>query len=225
MRDRLFSVIDNQPIVTAELINLRASKRLWEQDKTKDKSNYKKWLLYIYFMCDYRSPYFEETNKEKLILKNIFQDSTQRVPRLKLQDCIDTYISRNTPAEQRSLEAAINSAESITSDLRELQKEDKQFNMLIAALDKEIETLIKMGQAGAATEVMKDKLTLQEKRMNLTKNSSDLIPKIEKNVEVIINLREKVEKAVKKIETSSSKVENFMIDSLIAEKEVGKYTQ
>ncbi len=64
----------------------------------------------------------------------------------------------------------------------------------------------------AKMEVLKEKMLLQEKQMTLVKNMADIIPKIEKNVTSIINLREQVEKSVSRLQDSKEKVENYMID-------------
>ena len=60
MRKRLFNIIDGEPVVTAPLVNLKSFKKLWDTDKTDDKSVYKKWMLYIYYMYDYNSEFFEK---------------------------------------------------------------------------------------------------------------------------------------------------------------------
>lgn len=222
MRDRLFTIIDGDPVVTAPLVNLTSFKKLWEMDKTEDKSQYKKWLLYIYYMYDYRSEFFEEKNKKKLVLKEVFGKTDVRIPN-KLNPCIKEYQSRNTPAEQRTLVAAIASADNVTDSLSKLQQDVNQLDRVIDNIEKAIEKSLKNDETLVAIELTKEKLKIQESQIGLINKSADLIPKIERNVESIINLRDRVEKAMAKISDKSDNLEKFIIDDFLNKKELGQY--
>jgi len=224
MRDRLFTIIDGEPVVTAPLVNLKSFKKLWETDKTEDKSIYKKWMLYIYYMYDYRSEFFEEKDKESKILKEVFGKTDVRIPK-RLTPCIDDYISRNTPAEQRTLQAAINSADNIADNLSKLQQNVSQLDNVIEALEKRVDKSLKEGDVLVCVELTKEKLKIQESQMTLINKSADLIPKIERNVESIINLRDKVEKSMNKISDSGENLESYIIDDFLTKKELGVYNQ
>jgi hypothetical protein len=224
MRDRLFTIIDGEPVVTAPLVNLKSFKKLWETDKTEDKSIYKKWMLYIYYMYDYRSEFFEEKDKESKILKEVFGKTDVRIPK-RLTPCIDDYISRNTPAEQRTLQAAINSADNIADNLSKLQQNVSQLDNVIEALEKQVDKSLKEGDVLVCVELTKEKLKIQESQMTLINKSADLIPKIERNVESIINLRDKVEKSMNKISDSGENLESYIIDDFLTKKELGVYNQ
>lgn len=224
MRDRLFTIVDGEPVIQAPLVNLSSFKKLWETDKTEDKSMYKKWMLYIYYMYDYRSEFFEERNKEKKILSEVFGRTDIRIPK-RLKPCIKEYLSRNTPAEQRTLQAAITSADNVTDSLSKLQQDVNQLDKVIESLEKEIDKCLSAGETLVAVELTKEKLKIQESQITLTNKSADLIPKIERNVESIISLREKVEKAMAKISDKSDRLENYIIDDFLDRKDLGYYKQ
>jgi hypothetical protein len=225
MRKRLFSIHDNEPVITAELVNLSHFKKLWDEDKTKDKSNYKKWLLYIYYMCDYESSFFELNNKEEEVLNEIFPGKTNVVINNTVKNCMKVYVERNTVAEQRSLEGAIKSVESINDNLQRLQQDSGQLEVLLKAIENKVNESLDQDKVDDSIKWMNKKLELEEKHLDITKKIADLIPKIDGNIQSITNLREKVEEAIlKKLEKSNDKIENFMIDSLIADKERRIYT-
>lgn len=224
MRNRLFDVVNGEPVVTAPLINLSAFRKLWDSDTTEDKSVYKKWLMYIYYMYDYKSEFFEQKNKEEEILFELFGSRTYRVPSKKLKDCIKEYVDKNTCSEQRTLEAAISSADSVTDNLKKINKNANELDSILERLDKEIVRSLKEDNTVKAVELTKEKLELQTVQMNLIKQSSDLIPKIEKSVESIISLRDKVDRAINSLDESGDKLEDYIIDEFINNKYMNKYT-
>ena len=54
-------------------------------------------------------------------MQEVFGRLDVKIPK-KLKPCIDDYISKNTPAEQRTLQAAINSADNVTENLSKITK-------------------------------------------------------------------------------------------------------
>lgn len=67
---KIFEISNNQPIVTVEALMIPEFKKVWDRDKTKDKSKAYNELRYIYFSTDYKSLYLsieEEYRNEKLI--------------------------------------------------------------------------------------------------------------------------------------------------------------
>ena len=215
----MFSIVDGEPIIEAPLVNLKVFKDLWKADDSDDKHIYKNWMLYVYYMCDYRSDFYELQDKETRILLEIFGDRHIKAPRGTIK-CMEEYTQRNCPAEQRALDSAIIAAENINSTLSQVQQNARQMDDVISGLDREIKNstdiLVKV-------ELMKEKFTLQDKQFTLIKNCADLIPKIEKSVESIINLRSKVEKAMLKLVDSKERIENYIIDDFIASRERGEF--
>jgi len=68
---KLFEVINNQPQITTEILLVPEFKKIWDKDKSKDKSKAFKELSYIYFSTDYKSLYLAydpEVREERLLL-------------------------------------------------------------------------------------------------------------------------------------------------------------
>lgn len=81
-----------------ELLTLKIFKRLFDRDKTKDKSRFLQELGYIYFMEDVRSDYQYITNPEersKAIIEGEGLPKTWKVDNI-LQEAIDYYKSFKT---------------------------------------------------------------------------------------------------------------------------------
>lgn len=54
---KIFEINNNQPIVTVEALLVPEFKKIWDKDKTKDKTKAFNELRYIYFSTDYKSLY------------------------------------------------------------------------------------------------------------------------------------------------------------------------
>ena len=62
LSSHLFTVINDEPTITTVLINLPSYKKMYMQDKTPDKSDYTKKLVFIWYYHDANSPYFNSEN-------------------------------------------------------------------------------------------------------------------------------------------------------------------
>lgn len=220
MKNRLFDVVDNTPIVNPVLINLGPFKRLWESDKTDVKSNYVKYLLYIYYMGDPHSPYFESKNKEDDICLEVWGRRDYKVP-IKVKDALAEYLKRNATAESRALEAAIIVCDEITQRVNKTSKDSGQFDELIRDIDIEISK--SKDDISRRIELTKEKMDLLDSNLELAKKSSDMIPKIKSQVESMIELRKKVEQSLSELDSSNKRVENFMVDDFIREHEIDSF--
>lgn len=69
---KLFELQSGKPIITLEALLIPEFKKLYDRDKTKDKSKVFKELSYIYFKTDYKSLYlsYEEDMREELLVKD-----------------------------------------------------------------------------------------------------------------------------------------------------------
>lgn len=223
MRNRLFQVIDGNPVITAPLLNLKAFKDLFKTDNTDDKSVYKKWMLYLYYMYDYKSEFYEVKDKQKKVLKEVFGRTDIVVPK-KLEPCIKEYVDKNTPAEQRTLDAVIASSDRVVDNLSKIQQDVNQLDKVIENIEKEINRSLVEGDTMIVIELTKEKLEIQKRQLDLIKMSSDIIPRVEKNVESIVNLRNKVEIAMDKLSDRNDKLEDHIIDEFLQKVEAGHYT-
>jgi len=72
----VFELNNNQIVIDPNKLALPWVKAIWDTDKSKDKTTAFKDLSYIYFLVDYKSPFFsypEETRKT-MILEQVIRD-------------------------------------------------------------------------------------------------------------------------------------------------------
>jgi hypothetical protein len=214
---KLFDVVDDEPIVNAVVINLGPFKKLYQEDTSEDKSTYAKQLQYIWYANDPTSPLFNAEDKEQdaMILsfgKEVKFNKT-------MLDCIEEYRKRQSTPETRTLEKTIKLCDNMINDLNKSKQGIDEFNRLVDDINK---LLKKMNNTEddvvKRIELIGKKMDLEKKMLDEAKNVSDLIPKIGKQMESIIEMRKKVEKSLVDLDSESNKdaVSNFIIDKFIA---------
>lgn len=163
-------------------------------------------------MCEYESPYYDMLNKEEAVAEAFMGKSTYK-PTKTVQAALDVYDRMQSNSEKRALDAATAACDMIGNDLRKIEMESDEFNKLI----KEIDAVIKQSKdVGEKIELMAQKMKLQEAKLKINSNVTDLISKMEKQIESVKLLRERVTKAVYSGEVSA-KIDNFLIDRIIDE--------
>lgn len=72
---KLFEIVNNQPVLTPEILLIPQFKLLWDRDKDTNKDNAKNELAYIYFLLDFQSPYlaYNEDEREEIITQDLFK--------------------------------------------------------------------------------------------------------------------------------------------------------
>ena len=204
----------DQPYLNPIGINIPEFKKIWEADKSEDKSQYAKELAYIYHMCEYDSPYYDLENKEDRIIKDFIGKTSWRKPK-RVDNAMEVYRSMDTASERRSLDAAVIACDAVASDLKQVRNESKALQNLLDEIDSEIKGA---ADVYARMELMKEKLFLQKEKMAISKTITDVFPKLEKTVESLINLRKKVTKAVYKGESAGANIaKKFLMDNLMDE--------
>ena len=214
---KLFDVVDDQPIVNAVVINLGSFKKLYLEDKSDDKSTYCKQLQYMWYAYDPTSPLFNAENKEEEAMRLSFGKEVKLSKTM--LDCVDEYKKRQSTPETRTLERSIKLCDGMIKDLNKSKDGMDEFNRLIT----DINNLLK--KMNNTEEDIEKRIDLIDKKMKLeklvlddAKNVADLIPKISKQIESIIDMRKKVEKSLIDLDSDTNKdaVSNFIIDKFIS---------
>jgi hypothetical protein len=200
--DKVFTVVNDQPRLSAVGLNIPAFMKLWEEDTTEDKSQYAKELAFVYHMCTYRSPYYDVVNKQEAIGRDYMGDKKYK-PSKRVTDAVSVFVEMQNSSELRALDAATSSADMIAKDLRNMEMESVEFNKLI----KEIDVYVKI-------ELMGHKMKLQENKLKINDQIVGLSTKLEKQIESIKLLRERVTKAEYSGEMSSM-IDSFLIDDIL----------
>ena len=213
---KLFDVVDDEPVVNPVLINLGPFKKLYEEDKSADKSTYVKQLQYIWYANDPISPLYNAEDKEKEAMVLSFGKEVKF--NKAMLDCIEEYKKRQSTPETRTLEKTIKLCDSMINDLDKSKQGINEFNRLVDDIDNLLKrTGSTEDDIEKRIELISKKMTMEKQVLDNAKTISDLIPKISKQLESIIEMRKKVEKSIIELDSETNKdaISNFVIDNFI----------
>lgn len=104
----IFDLVNNEPIITIEGLNIPEYKAIWEADKTEGKLRASQYLPYVYHMADYESSYNrlsteirEKSCKEDYIIDEPTEEEWELI-----NACIDKHKKLKETRSSRLLDAA-----------------------------------------------------------------------------------------------------------------------
>lgn len=104
---KIVDLIDGQIQITPEALSISPFSELWQKDTSKTKINATNQIKYIWFYCDFNSPYYQhpESDRHNLILMDVIKNKDFKVtPEIK--EGLKKYKElHNTPA-MKMLDAA-----------------------------------------------------------------------------------------------------------------------
>jgi hypothetical protein len=133
-------------------------------------------------------------------------------------DCIEEYKKRQSTPETRTLEKTIKLCDSMINDLDKSKQGINEFNRLVDDIDNLLKrTGSTEDDIEKRIELISKKMTMEKQVLDNAKTISDLIPKISKQLESIIEMRKKVEKSIIELDSETNKdaISNFVIDNFI----------
>ena len=74
---QLFDLKAGNVVLNPDSLAIPMFSKIWKTDKTKTKEKATKEISYIYFMCDFSSPYmvYPETKRREVIVKDFMKDT------------------------------------------------------------------------------------------------------------------------------------------------------
>ena len=126
---RLLDLKNSTVVISPEAILIPEFNSIWESDSSEDKSTALQELSYIYFICDYKSPYLASMGTERVrfaVAKDFMKD-TKYKPNPKVEEAIEKYKDLQFTPSMRLLEASIKTIYNLTTYLEtvDLQERDK----------------------------------------------------------------------------------------------------
>lgn len=96
---KIFELNNNQPAVTVEALLVPEFKKIWDRDKTKDKSKAFNELRYIYFSTDYKSLYLSinSDDRAKKLAEDFMGDEKWKPDKDIISACMKYKEFQNTP--------------------------------------------------------------------------------------------------------------------------------
>lgn len=104
---KVFDLIDNKVQIKPESLLIYPFSEIWKGDKSKLKESAHKDITFIWFFCDFDSPYFsyEENERVNLIKDQVLEDPKYKPSKL-VQSAIEAYKKLNLSPSMRMLDAA-----------------------------------------------------------------------------------------------------------------------
>lgn len=126
---RLFDLKDRNVIVSPEALLIPEFQAIWKRDKTKDKLKAMRELSYVYFVCDYKSPYRSSltlNRLESMVAKDFMKDEAY-APDPKISAAVDKYKELQKTPSMMLLDASLKTVHNLIDYLQnvDLQERDK----------------------------------------------------------------------------------------------------
>lgn len=102
----MFELNEGKVIVDPNKLAVPAFKKVWDSDKSKSKEQAFNYLAYVYYMCDYKSPYanYPDNKRHELICEQILKDQAIKIPQY-VTDACSMYKQLNETSDMRLLAA------------------------------------------------------------------------------------------------------------------------
>tara|TARA_R110002051_G_scaffold240975_1_gene301349 strand:+ start:1899 stop:2447 length:549 start_codon:yes stop_codon:yes gene_type:complete len=126
---KLLDMKNSVVIISPEAIVIPEFKQLWERDLSENKEKAIKELSFIYFTCDYKSPYLASmgTDRVRIVVSKDFMKDAKYKPDDAVEEAIKKYKGLQFTPSMRLLEASIATIYNLTDYLEnvDLQERDK----------------------------------------------------------------------------------------------------
>lgn len=216
LSSRLFEMVDDVPVYSPILINLKCFKELYQLDKSEDKHKYANHLLYIWYTCDPNSPYFNSENKAEEAALEIY--GRKKVITKQLRKCMDEYKKRQSTPMIRAYERAMAISDQNESIIRETKDEIAEQERLAADCLQLMKTLGKNPEDIAnRIDLMERMDDLKSSRLKYQSELSKLVPTIKTQVQMLLELKKDVDKDRQQLDSddNSEGIGNYIVDNLI----------
>ena len=177
---KLLNVVENQLKITDEARGIVPIRELIKRDKHVEKANAIRELLYIYFVCDYRSSYnnYDENEKPDRVKKDLGFDPKWR-PDSQLKEAMEFYMEHQKTASIKALQESREGLLSNTKLLKLLRKSNETFMDMLEESQINGETI---------------DLDSMDKAVTISKTIIALVSKVPDVIQTIDSLEEKVKK-------------------------------
>lgn len=218
-KNRLFDIVDDEPIINPVIVNLGPFKKLYKADKSEDKVKYRMQLQYCYYVADFDSPIYNIEEQEKILKASELsfgnRNITKNITKV-LTEAVELYKKCQSTVERRTLDSNVISCDSLNSNLNNLTSSSDILLGILTELDKEIKQSTDVENK---VELFAKKQQLEQSMLSNAKAISDLVTKSNKLLDSIIDLRQKASKSHIELENT---LEDYIIDEFILDSQLGK---
>ena len=216
LSNRLFQIIDDEPVYCPILINLKSFKNLYTLDKSDDKNKFAQHLLYIWYTCDPSSPYFHSEDAEDSAAEEVY--GRKKVVTKQLRKCMNEYIKRQSTPMIRAYKRAMRITDQQEAILQKNNDQVDEWGRLMSDATTLLKSLgVNPEDILARIELMERLEDLSAKKLKRETEMAGMIPKINKQVKDLLELKKEVDKDRLQIDSDDNKeaIANFIIDEFI----------
>ena len=110
----LFDLKGGQIVLNAESLAVPIFNKIWKRDKSKSKDRANKEIAYIFFMCDFNSPYMAYPgNKKRDIILNDFMKDPKWKEDKEIKEAMNKYLEFQETHTMRLMKAAKGAADKL----------------------------------------------------------------------------------------------------------------
>ena len=112
----LFDLRDGQVVLNPESLAIPIFNTIWKRDKTKSKERANREIAYIFFMCDFNSPYmaYPSTKRRDIILSDFMKDPKWKEDK-DIKDAMSKYLEFQETHTMRLMKSAKGAVDKLTS--------------------------------------------------------------------------------------------------------------
>lgn len=216
LSNRLFQIIDEEPVYCAILINIKCFKELYMLDSSDDKNKFAQHLLYIWYTCDPSSPYFN--SEERLLDAAVEVYGRKKVMTKHLKKCMTEYTKRQSTPMIRAYERAMRITDQNESILQKDNQQAVEWQRLIDDSTGLLQSLGKNpDEILARIELLERVQDIEAKKIKNQSELSKMVPTINKQVKELLELKKEVDKARMQIDSEDNKeaIANYIVDEFI----------
>ena len=152
----MFELIDHKVKISPEMLNIPEYKDIWDRDKVKGKHKAFSELSYVFYVTDYKSPYKnypEEERLQKVAADFCFKSLGENwKPDNKVKLAIMKYKELQTTPSLRYLDSVQNLLEKITNYFNGIQIDDDSLKTAVDSSDKANKIILALPKIREAVE-------------------------------------------------------------------------
>ena len=125
----LFDLKNGNVILNPESLVLPGFREIWKKDKTKGKAKATREISYVYFMCDYNSPYavYPNAKRKDVIIKDYMQEEDWEETK-EIKEAIKRYVNFQETHTMRLMRAAKGASDKLAGYFENINFLDKDDN-------------------------------------------------------------------------------------------------
>ena len=172
----LFDIKNDQIVFSPDSLAIPAFRKIWEGDKSKTKTRATKEISYVYYMCDFNSPYSIYPEHKRIeVLKSDFIGDPKWKPEGRIADAISKYREFQETHTMRLMRAARSAADQLSCYFEDIDFKEKDDNGRPVYTAKDVAVnLEKVGKIVESLDKLEEKIKKEIKTESKIRGGGDI---------------------------------------------------